>query len=170
MKSKIWEDYTDLEDLNLKDAMRWKGQTVPRLLIADLIADMEQRGNGKIVGKIVTEMGIDMPGMMMIDRGYQHIKLDTLDISIPYSDFTSFTSQLSGLKKRMFASGKEYYKLHGWLQAIVLTTAQRDLLLREMVDRAPAVEKLAEDEHVEFMRRLGQINKDGTKVVSHRAL
>ncbi len=153
----------------------YKGHYCPRALAASLNADLEARrqrdhadADGDPDMKSVIEGGIDLPGMIMVDRPIEKIKIDTFTLSIPSQDFAEFTRELAFVHKRVFADGKEYYKIHGWLQCVVFTPEQRDLVLNAMREMLPAVKERAEKADREFSRRMDEINRGGVQVLSHR--
>lgn len=153
----------------------YKGHYCPRKLAAPLLAELgnrrnrdypERGGDGKI--EPISEGGIDLPGMIMVDRPIEKIKIDTFTLSMPSQDFHEFFRELKFVHKRAFADGQEYYKIHGWLQCVVLTPEQRDLVLQAMADMLPDVLRRGEEADKEFSRRMRELNKGGAQVISHR--
>lgn len=147
----------------------WKIHAVPASLLEGLLQDARERGHTEITfAPAGTEdIMIDLPGMCMVDRTYQEIRIDTLSLSIPTTDFTVFFNELGQAPKRKFANGQEYYKIHGWLACVVFTPEQRDLVLKSMTELMPVVSEAARKEDEEFERRLAQVNKQSpVKVVA----
>jgi hypothetical protein len=153
----------------------YKGHYCPKKLAAALAADLTNRrdrdhadceGDAEIAP--ANEGGIDLPGMCMVDRPIEKIKIDTFTLSIPSQDFGEFARELLYVHKRTFADGQEYYKIHGWRACVVFTPEQRDLVLKAMDDMAKEVKERADTADKEFSRRMREINKNGPVVVSHR--
>ena len=154
----------------------YKPHFVPKRLAAALVADLQERCrqdhpehvSEDVILEARDEGGIDLPGMIMMDRPIEHIKIDTFKLAMPSQDFTEFLRELALAPKRMFAGGQEYYKIHGWRVCMVFTPEQRELMLKAMEEMLDDVEKRAEAADKEFSRRLREINKDGVRVISHR--
>lgn len=167
---------------NLQDVMwawvehpGYKGHYCPKKLAGSLLADLQKRrdrdyphkgGDGNI--EPVDEGGIDLPGMIMADRPIEKLKIDTFTLSIPSQDFAEFTRELGFVHKRVFSDGQAYYKIHGWMQCVVFTPEQRDLVLTEMKAMLPDVKKRADEADKEFSRRLDVLNAGEVKVISAR--
>jgi hypothetical protein len=60
--------------------------------------------------------------------------------------------------------------MHLWTYCLVLTPAQRDILVAGMEAQSEEAAVDAKRDNDEFRRRLNEINKDGVKVISGRAL
>lgn len=152
----------------------YKPHFCPKKLANGLLADLSGRehdtpGDGLIFKVEGTDSGgIDLPGMCMVDRPYEEIKIDTFKLSIPSQDFTHFVRALFEAPERMFADGEKYYKIHGWMHCIVFTPEQRDMVLKAMEEMLPEAARKAEEADREFSRRMEEINRDGVKVISHR--
>jgi hypothetical protein len=153
----------------------YKGHYCPKKLAAALAADLTQRRDrdhpeceGEFSIEAVEDGFIDLPGMCMVDRPIEKLKIDTFRLEIPSQDFGEFLWELAHVHKRVFADGQEYYKFHGWRACVVVTPEQRDLLLQSMTDMLPQVKERAEAADREFSRRMDEINKGGVKVLSHR--
>jgi hypothetical protein len=111
---------------------------------------------------------IDYPGMIMMDRTLETIKLDTLKIKIPSTDFGSILFDLKSSPARYFTNDEVYYKLKGYTVCLVLTKDQRDALMKSMEEALPDVRVRAEKDIAEFEKRLSGINKGKEKIVSDR--
>jgi hypothetical protein len=169
---------------NLEDnlwAFAWVGgykpHFVPKRLTAALVAELEMRqqrdypecgGEGSTQVEPRESGVIDLPGMCMVDRPHEEIKIDTFKLSIPSQDFKVFLRELALAPKRKFSDGQEYYKIHGWRVCVVFTLQQRDLVLHAMEEMLNSAEKRGNDADEEFSRRMAEINKDGPRVISHR--
>lgn len=71
----------------------------------------------------VTSWGIDMPGMVNRDRPREKFRFFGLDFEVPCEDVASFIEQTGGLEERLFGK-RPYYKVHGFMCALVLTPVQ----------------------------------------------
>lgn len=126
-------------------------------------------GNDSFIDPTVRDVSstlIDLPGMIMADRSVENIKIDTLNLGIPSSDFEYFYGKLAKLQPRTFADGQVYYKLHGYLVCLVLTEEQRNVLLSEMDSTREAAKARANKDDAEFEKRIKEINKKNTKVLT----
>ncbi len=113
---------------------------------------------------------IDLPGMIMMDRSYQKIKVDTFRLVIPTEDFEHFYDELVVAPLRKFKTGEEYHKLHGWVACVMFTPQQHEALGDVMEEMLPDVRHVAEKEAREFSRRIAQINRDDVKVVAAKTI
>jgi hypothetical protein len=147
-------------------AAEWKPHWVPSALLEDITADARARFHEFLDAEPATEGGVDQPGMIMADRTYQTLEIDGFKLTIPSQDWEYFLRELEYGRRRKFASGTEYYKIHGWLNCVVFTVDQRDRVLAEMKARLPAIKIVAQKEDQEFLRRIREINSDGVKVVT----
>lgn len=151
----------------------FKGHVVPTKLLPQLMTDLRSRAPAKEFNEIpvnqrfVDEWGIDLPGMMMADRGYEHIPVTGLDLEVPYNDMRILMGLLERAEPRKFADGTTYYKWHGWMHCIVLTQEQRDVALAHMRTRDDAVNALANLESQEFTRRIAEVNKVSPVKIVH---
>ena len=106
-----------------------------------------------------TDQGyIDNPGMVLMDRSYQNIKIDTFKLVIPTEDFEYFHDRLRDAPVRRFRNGDEYHKIHGWQACAIFTRDQRETLVDAMAEILPDVRMTAEQESLEFSRRLNRAN------------
>jgi hypothetical protein len=117
-----------------------------------------------------SKVEVDHPGMVVLDRTWQHVEVQGLTISFPSHDFGSFLADLEEQEILTSPDGLQCYKVRGWLAGVILLPEMREELLEKMSEMYPTVEAVADRENAEFVRRLKLINKDGIKVVSARAL
>jgi hypothetical protein len=147
------------------------GHIVPTELVPQLKADLRVRGVDTgakdFPDKVIDKAALDLPGMVMADRRWANIACGApeLVLSFPYSDFEYFLEKLQGLPLRHFADGSPYYKLHGWMNAIVLTPELRRTVLAYMLANLDAVRTSATAEDQEFERRLAGVNADKVRVL-----
>ena len=141
----------------------------PSSLLPDLLVDLKERYGEECETKPITTGLIDLPGMIMTDRPIEELEVDGFTLKIPSQDFEVFAGRLFKLTPRRFNSGKEYYKLHGWMQCLVLTPSQHAALLSLMDKMLPEVSKRGKEADKEFSRRMRVLNeKSPIKVASHR--
>jgi hypothetical protein len=132
----------------------FKGHVVPTKLLPLLQEDLRERfGPGEYGDKLhqapesqrfVDTWGIDLPGMLLTSRKYHHVSIPGLDLEIPCQDAEYFLEDLQKLEPRKFSDGTVYYKLHGWLQCIVLTEENRQLMIADIEKALPAIREQAE--------------------------
>jgi hypothetical protein len=153
----------------------YKAHYCPRKLAAPLAAALETRWkndhsdeDGPVNIDPCNEGMIDLPGMIMIDRPMEKLKIDTFTLHIPSQDYWEFARELGFVHKRVFGDGQEYYKIHGRSTCVVFTPEQRDLVLAEMKAMLPDVKKRAEEADREFSRRMDKLNEGEVRVVSAR--
>lgn len=127
------KDLSDTLWVRISQPDLWKTQYCPKWLLKGLTVDMYSRHpESNLEFESVEEAAIDLPGIVRIDRTWKTIKIDTLSFSVPTSDFSYFKEKLRGLPKRVFNDGTPYYKLHGWLGAVIFGEEQRTLVLKAM--------------------------------------
>ena len=124
------------------------GHYIPAALVADIVADLEGRGSSLLCWKRVQTLTLDLPGMVRVTRGWYTVKLGGVSAEFPLNDFGQFLLDLKALKPRVGKSGATFYKLHGFMHAIVLTDKQRTALIAVM---EPVAEKVSEMAHAEFL-------------------
>lgn len=147
----------------------WKGHFCPASLLPGLMQDAGARGHGDGEFKQAHRGVIDLPGMIMSDRTYQTIRVEGFNLDIPTEDFEYFHDELKRARARVFEDGKEYYKIHGWLHCVVFTPDQREFVLERMEELLAVAKVKAEEERNEFTRRIREINRGGTKVITAKA-
>jgi len=146
----------------------YKTHFCPSELAGDLIADIEARGGETVEMKETKEGRADLPGIVSTNRVWEDIEIGEFKLGFPSLDFEYFMEELGRTPLRKFGSGKEYYKIHGWLHCVVLTPEQRIAVLAKMAEMLPDVRKHAEKEDKEFLEAMEQINKGKLRVVSCR--
>jgi hypothetical protein len=122
----------------------WKSHGIPAYLQQTLLDDLsereEQKGHGDLEfeAKDTTTCGIDMPGMVAMNRPWMTFQIDGLSIDIPCEDVLEFIEQLKAAPMRTWTKGtteyvgSSYYKLHGFHKCIVLTPDLRAELLTQL--------------------------------------
>ena len=139
-------------------------------LAYELIEDVGVDDGTEVEMQPVNEGLIDNPGMIMADRSYQNIKIDTFRLVIPTEDFEYFYDKLCEAPTRRFRSGDEYHKIHGWLACVMFTRDQREMIVEAMKEIIPEVRLAAEEEILEFNKRLLRVRENGGRVVSGKEL
>lgn len=107
---------------------------------------------------------VDRPGMVLVDRNIWSINVDGLQIDIPASDFDSFLEQVRAHKDDAGFNGdndasRKYRSVYGWLHVIAMTQGQYDALYEAMLDAAPAVRILAQEEEDRLLAGLRLANE-----------
>lgn len=112
-----------------------------------VIADLVARGCGSPVEIPIDEDGvhIDMPGMIAMTRPIEVFEMGGLRINIPSEDVAAFLIDVDKLKVRHGADGSDYYKLHGFMRALVLSPSQRTMFRALLVGRVPTAERRASE-------------------------
>jgi hypothetical protein len=158
------------------ETLGWKGHVVPEGLALDLEWDLAQRRD-QVTDPIFTltdhtdEAYFDLPGMMWNGRSDRHLEVDGLKIQIPSQDFFTIYAQLKTLPVRKFKDERPYYKLHGWRYCIILTPAQRQIMITAMAEQADAAEAEAEKDLARFEEAIAQVNaKAGREVLVSQKL
>jgi len=153
----------------------YKVHFVPKSLVPDIVADLQSREHEDPLAGEVEEIegvdhgGCDRPGMIMTDRPWETIKIDTFRLEIPTQDFEYFAKKLFKAPARKGPSGSTYYKIHGWIHCVVFTQEMRDLVLGAMAEMLDEVRERADAADREFSRRLRVLNENSpVKVISHR--
>ncbi len=101
---------------------------------------------------------IDAGGSMLIDAEWITVRLDDLNFEVPVRDVQRFYTTLMNEKPRTLGKGRtQYFKLHGWIHAVVLTPAQRTTLLKAWGDAMPAYRERAAKENERFQRALSGV-------------
>ena len=131
---------------------------------------LKKISSGRTKSELAHKVLIDFAGMIMANRTYQTLNLCELDIKIPSQDFEEVYLQLKNCKPEILSDEIEVFKIRGWLAGIVMTRDMRTVMMRTMEEVMPSVQKIAQDENDEFVRRIDQISKNsGNTVVSIRA-
>lgn len=123
--------------------------------------------HGSIIDKVegVSKFSFDLPGMCMTDRDWTDIDFYSATISVPVGDYGYICEKLAELKPREWA-GTEVYLLQGFWRRILLSSFGRKSLLRIMRGRYDEMEKRAQLEREEFMRRVESAKAKGARVVT----
>ena len=133
------EHLTEDQQRDPRERHFFKTHVCPTQLVADLISDLTTRNpSAKLKVTPVNGIMLDLPGMMWSQRGYQEIKIDTLNVSMPYNDFAALYARYKMYEQREFSSGSKYFKFHNRFVCLVLTPDQRDYFMQTMhmfVDR-----------------------------------
>lgn len=148
----------------------WKSHYCPSSLLNGLMDDLAKRNHTMMDMKKTDNAYIDCPGMAMVGRKHETIKIDTLSIEMPTIDFEELMYSLKDLKVREFSDGSKYYKMHGFRTCIVLTVEQHDMLLQAMEDMWPIVEQDARRESEKFTEMIEKISESGVKVLAKHDL
>jgi len=117
-----------------------------------------------------TEGLLDNPGMISMDRSYQNIRIDTFKLVIPTEDFEYFHDKLRDAPLRKFRNGDEYHKIHGWMTCAMFTRDQQEMMVQAMGEIMPDVRETAQQEAIEFSRRLAKLRDKGVPIVSGKEL
>lgn len=145
----------------------YKSHYVPKQLVSALLVDLQERRASDYPGsesdwttsvKSVTDGEIDLPGLCMVDRPYEEIRIDSFSLMIPSQDFETIKERLESSKLRRFANGQKYYKVHGWRTCVVFTPEQRDTVLESMRENMTEVRDRRREANRELRRRLESAN------------
>lgn len=139
----------------------FKAHYCPDDLVEELVEDIENRGGSLDEIANVSDGGIDLPGMILVDRPWEDIQIDGFKLGIPSQDLGDFLSELERTPLRKFPNGKQYYKIHGWLVCVVFTPDQRNEVLRIMKDILPQSVKRADDATERMIEGLKRMEKAG---------
>lgn len=138
----------------------WKTHVVPADLANNLEIDLDVRtdaGNPRPiwVREPVSEHGMDVGGMCMVDRTVRSVQLDGLRFEVPSQDWEAILDYIKRLKVRHFGEGPEleYVKAHDQHWCTVLTPAQRDELFRGMEAQRDEADREAQSDNDRFLRR-----------------
>lgn len=123
----------------------FKGHIVPEhmtsLLVSDLLNREVEEGTGPICIddlKDIDNAGMDLPGMVSMDRTWETIDVDGLKFEIPSQDFSHFYHRFKTAPLRSFSDGTPYHKVHSWINCIVVSPEQLVHILRKMEEMLPA--------------------------------
>jgi len=148
----------------------WKGHFCPPEYVQALLDDASSRGHS-LYGASNTpcvEASIDLPGMILQDRGFQRVFVGGRALDIPVTDFGVFWEELKDSEVRHFACGRAYRKMHGWMSCVIVPEEEVSMLLEDMERLLPTVRELAAEENRLFISSLNRLNADNVKVVSHK--
>ena len=153
----------------------WKPHIVQDSLVEDLEEDLERRSSEmetlEFDEKVIDTAELDLPGMICTTRSVRVLDVDGFRLEIPSQDFASFQYDFETAPVRKFDSGKEYVKIHGWRFCFVVTPAQRQSVLAQMVSQAEEAEAEAKADNDKFVKAIDEINQNAgrTVVLSARA-
>ena len=137
---------------------RAKWHLCPQELTQGILDDLEVRGHQGSLVDAKEWFRIDHGGPMWLGRSYHAVEIDGLRLEVPVAELARFLQELRGLEERG-VNDQPYYKLHGWFHCIVLTPAQRDVLLAAWEAALPAVEVQAQADRMEFELRIRELNE-----------
>ena len=123
---------------------------VPHELVATVVADLKGRGSPYVTQNPIAECGFDYPGMVHMDDVWYDFPLDGLVAQFSARSFEGMLKQLRELSKRTAPSGLWYFKLHGYLNCLVLTPKDRVRLLDSMTSKLQEALAQAELENRRF--------------------
>lgn len=146
----------------------YKIHYAPRALVAGLVTDLELRqsleypssSDCETIIKEEKDGLLDLPGMCMIDRPMERIIIDTFKVIIPSQHFRFFYDKLNDSNEQTLKDGRKCYKMHGWLSSVVFTRDQRAMVLQEMKEMMPRVDKRVLIADEEFNRRVKELYKE----------
>ncbi len=96
---------------------------------------------------------IDQGGAMLVDRTYQTVTFDGLELRVPTTELAYFLQELRAAQVRE-TNDIQYYKLHGWLHVVVLTPEQRDACITAWEIQLVATQADAIEEQLRFEEAL----------------
>lgn len=100
----------------------------------EVIDDLVARGAKFREERVVTEWGIDMPGIVRCDRPVEEFEFEGCQVTVPSEDVSAFLIRLRHLPLRQFPNGKQFVKLHGFMRAATFTPSQH-IAFREKLDQ-----------------------------------
>lgn len=100
--------------------------------MANLIADLEDRGFAFDSYMKIENALIDAPGPVFIGRPFEDIVFDGIKIQVPCEDFAFVEEKFLEALPRKFFNGDTYFKIHTWNNCFVFNEAQRNLILEEL--------------------------------------
>lgn len=112
-----------------------KFHVVPDELVETVVADLKERGSPFVRQNVILKVGIDYPGMVHRDDVWYDFQLDGIVAQFSARSFEGMLKQLRELPKRIAPSGMWYFKLHGFLNCLVLTPKNRVRLLDLMAPK-----------------------------------
>lgn len=107
-----------------------KPHIAPLRLTVPIIDDLDIRGGGqsRVDALRSGALYIDHGGPMSAQRKYIFADVDGLKLAVPAAELAQFLRELKLAELRL-TNDIPYFKLHGYVHAIVLTPAQRDSLM-----------------------------------------
>ena len=104
----------------------------PDELVDGIVADLKKRGFPLVRRNLIIECGFDGPGCVHKDDVWYDFVLDSLVVKFSARSFEEMLLQLRGLERRTAPGGQRYFKMHGFLNCLVLTSDDRKYLLNQM--------------------------------------
>lgn len=123
----------DFNDLRVEGSVKF--HVVPDELVETVVADLKERGSPFVRQNVILKVGIDYPGMVHRDDVWYDFQLDGIVAQFSARSFEGMLKQLRELPKRIAPSGMWYFKLHGFLNCLVLTPKNRVRLLDLMAPK-----------------------------------
>ena len=139
-----------------------KTHFIPEAIANEIVNELKDRFNTECKIYDTRESAwIDMPGMIMVDRTIEKFDLgDGSGFNFPTEDFDIIYERLKSAETRYTKdTGTCYYKVHGWIQCVVLTSVQRRVLLKQLDAQSHDLKAKALAQKLEFTRRLNEVNK-----------
>lgn len=138
-----------------------KPHFVHKCLLPALVADLEGRST-----ELNTEhtrlayIEFAMTSFIFYGTPREVLKLDSLNITILSRDVCLAIDKLASLQPRKFSDGTEYFKLKSSFNCMVLTLAQRDLLLSGILSIRDDADSRYEDFICSLMNKNQISNED----------
>lgn len=111
---------------------------------AVVISNLEGRGCQLTGVEPLTELHIDMPGMICTDRPMELVGVAGLDLHIPSEDIGAFVLAVEQLEPRE-VGGQAFFKLHCWMRALCLSVGERLEFLAGLRSCLPKAEQRASE-------------------------
>lgn len=126
-----------------------KSHCIPTDLADAIIGDLTSRPGGLPVS-VKTRQDtsihcIDLGGMCAIDEPHDRFRLPSLVIDIMCSHVSGVLDELKRLQPRTLDDGRQFYKIHGQWQCLVLHPEQFDRLIHNLEARASKSDAKAHD-------------------------
>lgn len=142
MSTTQWR-FLRFDDLD-ESKLMLKAHVAPAGLVRPLLNELASRGhNTKTEPQSITHAGMDQPGMVYVDRPWEGFRLPGLVLRLPSEDVTSFYQRIEQLEVRRFANGQEYFKLHSWMNCVVLRPTHKIALEVQLKKRMVSAEARA---------------------------
>lgn len=103
---------------------------------------------------------VDLPGMIFADRKLEEFDLGEFRLQIPASDVETFYLEM-GYAKPKFLGSYTFYKIHGWLDVIVLEATQFVELSRQIAVRLDSIRIVADEEFRRLTKTKEKLVSDG---------
>jgi len=93
---------------------------VPDELVDCIVADLKERGSPFFRQNVTPVVGLDYPGIVHMEDVWYDFQLDGIIAQFSARSFEGMLQQLRELKQRTAPDGKAYFKMHGFLNCLVL--------------------------------------------------